>query len=355
MSRILFSLLILFTTLAAAAQPVPVVTDIQPSQGPSGGGTEVVIRRDNLSTPVQCLLPCPPRVVFGGTAVDALAESDKRLVVTTPAHAPGKVDVEIDIPGRPILLVKDAFTFRSDADDDQEQVLLPIYIKDTVPGANGTQWRTDFRIRNDGTATERLAPWDCPVNQACPPVFPLTFPIQPRQTLHNPVDFARTPGTNPSRLLYITAPNQVSMNLRVADASHSTLNGGTDLPVIRPGEMLEETAQLFNVPMTDPNFRMLLRVYEVAYSKASFIVRLYPEDTSNEAAVHTELLIATTPQTGVFRSEAAYAQLDLGDLLKLRSVWPANVRIEIEPVTPGSRYWAFVSITSNQTQLVTLV
>ena len=56
-----------------------------------------------------------------------------------------------------------------------------------------------------------------------------------------------------------------------------------------------------------------------------------------------------------FRSEAAYAQLDITDLLKLRKAWPAVARVEIVPRTPGSRYWAFVSLTNNQTQLVTLV
>jgi hypothetical protein len=31
------------------------------------------------------------------------------------------------------------------------------------------------------------------------------------------------------------------------------------------------------------------------------------------------------------------------------------VRIEITPLTAGSRYWSFASVTSNETQIVTLV
>ncbi|HEX6086805.1 MAG TPA: IPT/TIG domain-containing protein [Thermoanaerobaculia bacterium] len=354
MSRFLFSVLVLFTTLAASGQN-PIVTDLQPNQGPSDGGTLVVVRGDNLSTRVACILPCPPRVVFGDVAVDALEESDERLIVSTPAHAPGVVDVTVLIPGEEPAILKNGFTFIGDGDEAYEQVLLPIYLKEPVPGANGSQWRTDFRIRNHGTEPVLLAPWECPPNMACPPVFPLTFTLMPNTTLHNPQDFSSRPGANPSRLLYISKADQVSMSLRVGDISRSALNAGTDLPVIRRHELLRGTTQLFNVPLDAQGFRILLRVYDLAYTKADFEVRIYGEGTENEPPAHITLLTATTPQQGAFRSEAAYAQLDITDLLKLRKAWPAVARVEIVPRTPGSRYWAFVSLTNNQTQLVTLV
>ncbi len=353
MSRFLFTVATLFTTLAAAAQ-APVVTEIQPSQGPASGGTTVVIRGDNLSTQVQCILPCPPRVVFGDVAVDAKEESDERLVVTTPAHEPGTVDVRIVIAGRPETVVRNGFTFLAGAEAGYEQILLPLYLREPVPGANGTLWRTDFRIRNDGNEPVRLAPWDCPPNMACPPVIPLTFTLEPQRTLHNPANFAIYPGSNPSRLLYVSAPATVSMNLRVADVSRGSLNAGTELPIVRPGEMRRGITQLFNVPLTDQNFRVLLRIYEVAYSTSTFVVRFYGEGES-ELPPHTVTLTATSPQTGPFRSEAAYVQFDVSSLLHLRRTWPDALRIEIQPATPGSRYWAFASITNNQTQLVTLV
>jgi hypothetical protein len=355
MSRFLFTVLVLFTTLAASAQR-PVVTDLQPSQGPDEGGTRVVVRGDHLSTRVNCLLPCPPRVGFGDIVVDAVEESDERLAVTTPAHEPGTVDVTVFIPGEDPFVLENGFTFIGGGDTAYEQVLLPIYLKEPVPGANGSQWRTDFRIRNHGTEAVLLAPWECPPNMACPPVFPLTFTLLPNRTLHNPQDFSSRPGANPSRLLYVSKPDSVSMSLRVADVSRSTLNAGTDLPIIRPHELLRGTTQLFDVPLDAQSYRVLLRVYETAYSRAGFAVHLYAEGgVEGDAPVHTALLTAVTEQTGDFRSEAAYAQLDITDLLKLRKAWPAAARIEIVPTTPGSRYWAFVSITNNQTQLVTLV
>lgn len=47
--------------------------------------------------------------------------------------------------------------------------------------------------------------------------------------------------------------------------------------------------------------------------------------------------------------------LDITQLLHLRLAWPQSARIEVQPLTAGSRYWAVVSLTNNETQLVTLV
>ena len=353
MSRFLFLVLIAAFTLAANAQ-VPVVTEIQPNQGPSEGGTRVVIRGDNLSTQVQCILPCPPQVIFGDVAVDALEESDERLVVTTPAHDPGTVDVIIAIPGRDRVQVDSGFTFLGGLDAAYEQVLLPIYIKNIVPGSHGTQWKTDFRVRNDGKATVQLAPWECPDNMACPPVFPLTYNLAPQVTLRNPYDFAKTAGTNPSRMLYVSAPAEVSMSLRVTDVSRGALNAGTDIPIVRSSEMRRGVTNLLNVPLTNQNFRVLLRIYEVAYQQSEFTVRFHPDVDNSDLPPHVITLTASSPHYGPFRAEAAYVQFDVSELVHLRRLWPDVVRIEIEPRTPGSRYWAFASITNNETQLVTL-
>jgi hypothetical protein len=47
----------------------------------------------------------------------------------------------------------------------------------------------------------------------------------------------------------------------------------------------------------------------------------------------------------------AYAQVSISDLPEVRGV--ETIRVEISPQTPGMRYWAFVSVTNNETQHVT--
>ena len=66
-------------------------------------------------------------------------------------------------------------------------------------------------------------------------------------------------------------------------------------------------------------------------------------------------LTASVNETGDFRTQAAYVQHDFHELTLLDKNWPAAFRIEITPMTPGSRYYPLVSLTNNETQLITLV
>lgn len=337
-----------------AALVLAAVTSITPNVGPADGGTVVVIRGNDLSTQINCLLPCPPRVVFGdAAAVDAVEKSDNELTVVTPAHAPGTVDVTVQIPGRDDVVVRAGFTFYTDAQAGYEEILLPIFIDGIVPGAYGTQWQSDFRLRNQG-GPATIAHYQCPPNVSCVPVFPLTYTLPPQKSLPKSAKFAGA-RSNPSLMLYVREPSDVAMSLRISDISRGTLNAGTDVPVIRESELLTGPAQLFNVPLNNGDrFRVLLRVYDTVVTKSDFSVRIYPDDDDSEP-IYIATLTATTPQQGTFRTEAAYAELDFTELLRLRIAWPSSARIEVRPLTEGSRYWTFLSLTNNETQLVTLV
>lgn len=354
MKRTLFALLV---SLGAFAQTPPTVSAIVPNSGPDAGGTLVEIHGTNLSTPVQCLIPCPPRVAFGDIFVDATEVSATQLNVRTPAHAPGVVDVMISIPGRPPLVLEDAFTFTETAETPYERVLLPIYFPGVVPGAYGAQWQTDLWIHNGNSGPVPIANRVCPQDMACPPVFPFTLYLEPWSSLHNPTDFFAPARGNPSLILYVAdyGAKAMSFGLRVADTSRNALNGGTDLPVIREGEFRTGRTHLLNVPLDNSKFRLLLRIYDVNSDAAEFAVRFYDANGHNAVPIHSATVTATTTTRAPFRSEAAYAELDISQLLMLRLAWPQVAHIEIQPMTTGSHYWAFVSLTNNETQLVTLV
>lgn len=353
MKRLLFLVLLIAAAMGAAAHPV--VSGLTPASGPAAGGTEVVITGSNLLPTIVCALPCPSTVTFGGVTVEVQQESATRLVVVTPAHVPGTVDVIVQVSGEDPVRLSNAFTFDGGIESAYEPVLLPVYVDGVIPGAHGSQWASDLWIRNNGEESVFLAPWPCPEGQACPPVFPLPYNLLSGLSVHNlPAQF-KPPSPNPSRLLYIARNGaaDVSLSLRIADVSRGSLNAGTEIPAIRENEALLRPSQIFDIPMSH-DFRVLLRVYDVAYTESRFRVTLYPQKETNDQPVHTEELAATTAQSGAFRTEAAYAQLDITDLLRLEKVWPARVRIQVTPLTPGSRYWAFASITNNETQLVTV-
>ncbi len=340
--------------VAVSAQAGPRITSVSHSVGPTTGGTHITLAGSNLLPTVVCLLPCPTTVTFGKVPGSLKGETRSLLHVVTPPHAPGTVDVTINIAGEPPIVLANAFTFSTDDEAHFEQVLLPLYFDGVLHGAHGSEWTTSLWIRNSGSEAVQLAPWACPGGQVCVETFPLTYTLPPSRSLQRlaPLDVA---DGNPSRLLYVSqaGSDDVSFSLRFADRSRGLVDAGIDLPVIREREALYSTAQLFSVPM-GPTYRALLRLYEIGDVSSRFRITIYPQSELEVQPIHSEELTATV-QDGPFPAKAGYAQFDITGLLRLEKVWPESVRIEITPLTEGSRYWSFVSLTNNDTQFVTLV
>ncbi|HYO75113.1 MAG TPA: IPT/TIG domain-containing protein [Thermoanaerobaculia bacterium] len=359
--------LLLISALFAAsftAAAAPTVTGLSPSTGPTSGGTLVEIRGHDLLPDAVCIGPCPTTVTFGDTTVDVTEATETRLTVITPAHAPGTVDVIVSILNAAPVRLSNAFTFTGDPEAAYEQVLLPLYVEGVAPGVGGSQWKTDFWMRNNGQYDDRdpevrVAPWPCQDTLACPAVVPPSYFVKQGELLHNlPPLTQRAPG-NPSRLLFVSrnGSENMSFSLRFADVSRAALNGGTDLPVIRESEFLRGTAHLLNVPMTS-NYRVQLRVYHLYRTSDVYTIRIYEhkEGVEQGALLHTDRVSTPLTDMGEFRSQAGYAQFDVTSLLQLDHVaWPETVRIEIQGDGRNGRFWTFASVTNNDTQMVTLV
>lgn len=348
----LFMLAVFLPALAYAqfAAP-PVITAITPASGPPG--TAVTIFGENFDLPpgFACILPCPTKVLFDTIEVTPREASDKRLVVIAPPHAPGAAVLTVMTGDARVAF--GTFTYEGDPEAQYEFVLLPIYIDGSVRGVGGSQWQTDFWVRNDGGTGVSLAPWVCPPGQSCPAVFPLTRALQPSESLHNLPPFVRAPTNNPGRILYYTKGAKLSTTLRVADVSRQSLNAGTELPVLRSDDFAGSTIQLLNVP-AGTTFRHMLRIYDLTASATIFRVNVYKQvegSASGEVVASFELKTVPT-QTAPFRDLPAYAQSELNPYFPAGLEGP--LRIEVFPQTPGARFWSFVSITNNDTQLVTL-
>lgn len=354
MRRTLISLLLLVISSGAIAQTAPKVGGISRTFGPTLGGTVLTISGSNLLPQVACLLPCPTTVMFGDVEASLKGETKSLLRVVTPAHSAGTVDVTIHIAGNAPIVLPNAFTFTTNAASSYEMVLLPIHIDGVLHGAHGSEWTTSLWIRNNGPDLVYVAPWTCP--DVCPAVFPWTYALEVRRSMQQLTPMSDAADGNPSRLLYISQAGSadVSFSLRFADQSRGLIDAGIDLPVIRENEALHSAAQLFSVPLR-PTFRVLLRLYELGEAPSRFRVTIYAQsELADEPPIHTEELTATVSE-GSFAPRAGYAQLDITGLLRIEKAWPDTARIEITPLTPDSRYWAFASVTSNDTQFVTLV
>jgi hypothetical protein len=346
----------LVVATVANAQTAPRIGKVSPFKGPSSGGTRVAIEGEGFLREAECLLPCPTTVWFGNLEVPVKAVGPNGILAIAPAHAPGVVDLTVNVPGKPPVVQANGFEYLPTPEDDFEHVLLPIYLDAPANGAFGARWKTDLWMRNSSVEAVDFAAWPCSA-EVCTAAVPTRFALAGGRSLHNLPPLSGAPDGNPSRVLYIekSQARNLSFNLRLSDTSRSLIDGGVEMPVVREAELLDRTAQLFDVPLT-PGFRVLLRVYDLAYSSSSFSVLVYPQaESADQPIVYWGQIQAAAVDEGEFASKSAYASIDITSLLREPRQWPENARIEIVPLTPGSRFWAFASITNNDTQIVTLV
>jgi len=238
----------------------------------------------------------------------------------------------------------------SSAQAAESKLLLPILAPTPVPGGFGSLWTTQVTVVNVGTQSIRVSG----LLQRCP--FECIYPDLPPNTT---TDFS--PYTSrgiPGRFLWVDADRRadIKIELRVRDLSRQLSTWGTEIPVIDEAKASRQTVQLLGVPV-DTEFRSLLRVYDFDPAPGHFVVvrvfvpRVFKPDSPNPDELLKEIsLPLSVPESP--NEYPGYAQLNIDGLADLSS---GNLRIEVAPTTTGLRFWAFVSVTNNDTQHVTLV
>jgi len=232
-----------------------------------------------------------------------------------------------------LLATSTARTASAQLPEQFERVLLPICVRQ-VPGAYGTVWSTELWYRNNS---------DHPV-AVLPLVGSHNIPTI-RKTVLLPV--GSFPAHAPGQVLFVerTGGSEVQFDLRLFDESNPEDAWGTKLPVVREAEF-RSTVSLINVP-TAFDFRSALRIYGVPDDPGgteAVRVRLFSVD--DHPLVDTEIVLVGWPRYGA--------------ILSLADAFPAirqagRVRILVESANPTAKLWAFVSVTSNHTQNVSLV
>lgn len=245
---------------------------------------------------------------------------------------------------------------------DYETILIPVALKQ-VAGANGSLWSSSLLLYNGGAQTidpnypsSDIYPLDssCGVQPPCPPIDQ----IAPGVTA-SPVLFWRQDGYT-GLLLHVRqelAPT-VRFYSRVQDLSRESLTWGTEIPVIREGAFLTGRSEFLGVPL-DSRFRQTLRIYDPdSHNLGVFAIRMFSLDDT-QPILETTLDLTRPPASNCTAAQELCfpSMIVLSDLL---SAFPQlngldEVRVEVEPLTMGLRYWAMVSITNNETQHVTTI
>ena len=104
------------------------ISSIEPSSGPTSGGTLVHIAGTNLTgLPLACpALACGNYVQFGGTLGAIAVNTDTEIVAVIPPHAAGAVDLIVNIAGKKMIIMPAGFFYEAPDSSAITNVLMPI-------------------------------------------------------------------------------------------------------------------------------------------------------------------------------------------------------------------------------------
>jgi hypothetical protein len=363
MTRFRSLLLTIALCVAAAASAQVSIISINPGVLPLEGGT-ISVRTAGWASS-ECGNICNLDVFIGGEKLprSAIHFFGLTLTVNVPAQTrSGVARFELHHPFGAPVIVENALLFVED--DDYETVLLPL-IGNThtpIPGAFGSQWKTATWVSNQSAHSFRIAvPFDDP-GLIGPSPGPFQHVIVPAQSASR-LEVALT-GPVVVRVPRALA-NDVAFQTRAYDDSRGELNFGTRVPSVRPSEFHRSRITIADVP-TAPPFRASLRIYSPDQQPRAFHVTLSTQpDIVATPSVELTLPPASIVLTQFTAATAVPFHLAIYDASKPYAVPFADIllptlaerfQVSVEPVDDGDApFYAFVSVTNNSTQHVTLL
>ena len=290
-------------------------------------GDRVVVR----GIPPRCAAEPCDLVRFGGIpATDVRFESLNEVSVTVPPHEPGVVDVTLQ-ESNGVVTLSGGFRYGSPDETDFERVLFPVNF--TASGAHGSEWHTEIVVRNNA---------------------PVTLDSVPTPLAPGGKGTVREGTTDMGMFFYVPrgAEAWLAYSSRIFDRSRSATDHGTEMPVVRANDTAA-VLHLPNVPI-DPQFRARLRIYDFDVFAGHWVV---VTATADDGSVHTfgamlHAMVVACVTTPCLQPWPAVATIDLSSIASLREKRVVDLRVE--SYERDARLWAFVSVTNNDTQHVTL-
>jgi hypothetical protein len=217
------------------------------------------------------------------------------------------------------------------------RILLPVTAQAPLPGANGSVWVTEIVARNNGLQTASFF---------FPEPCALTLCLEPYESI--PAGTTMPIVTNSPRgaIVLMNTEQAAGMvfSIRVRDLSRQSETWGTEIPVVPQTAAFTSTAHFLNIPSTN-DFRVTLRIYDFTDADSrQFNVKVFSL-MGNTPLFETTSTTTKVPGQGI-------AEAELSNFIT--SVLSGRLRFEVSPLS-GEPFWAFVSVTNNATQHVTIV
>ncbi|HEV7488466.1 MAG TPA: hypothetical protein VGQ65_22555 [Thermoanaerobaculia bacterium] len=279
-------------------------------------------------------------VTIDGVTVVLAGPTDGPPSFDAPPHAPGAVDVVVDL-GSHTVTSKAALIYYDPASTDPaifEPILFPVSFQG--PGALGSQWVTENFMSSETLAFFRdRVP-------CCGSIISSSV-----QLLNN---------ANPwGHVLYAIRGTADSLHLasRIRDTSRQAQTAGTEVPVVRERDF-RSRLNFMNVPV-DAHYRVMLRLWSIGDNpfgnNPPFTVAV------PVSLVTTEVPFLAIPMTKITGTAMSFGSIDVTSLLtrtpanpNTLRVYPSGYRSEAVPLA-FPRIWGMLSITNNDTQQVTII
>jgi hypothetical protein len=293
--------------------------------------------------PATCV---PLSVTFGNKPASRVTVTPRgEIIATAPYLSTGTLDVTVTNRDGVTLTLPNGFSTRRILDSDYDRVLIPLNFD--ANGAYGAQWRSEIIVRNGSPVFAETNPAmyvypnspTLPIAMALPPFQRAPFPKNDRDG----GAFLFVPGG---------LEEYFSYSSHILDRSRSTSSLGTEMPIVRARDT-RDTLELIDVPLA-AEYRLKLRIYDFDLENGRNVtVVLRDAETNREVRRVPLTLVATSCFGGpCFAPHPPFAMIDLDGIGELRGL--ARIDVTIEAQTHEARIWAFISVTNNQTQQVTL-
>jgi hypothetical protein len=246
-------------------------------------------------------------------------------------------------------------TASAGAAENYELMLVPLTVPRTA-GAFGAIWMTELHVFADELVDVFPRHVSCAIPEGC---LPSTLPVgQPYDPVGDLVP-SNGPGSARPSLIYTRRGDagKLHFTLRVRDVSRPDESWGAGIPIVRERDFLTSRIVISDVPI-DTAYRATLRVYDPdRRQQAPVIIRHLDENghTIGENRRPFDSLATFTVTPALLPLRPAYLEVDLGAEGAQLLGRSARISVQVEGSVPGQRLWAFVSVTNNQTQQITVL
>lgn len=241
--------------------------------------------------------------------------------------------------------------------EEYEVVLLPIASSGQTPGAHGSLWVTEFTVYNglDVAISSSDRPSTIWPLGGCFSLICVDVVIPAHSALKAPI-YRTGSDQLPGSLLKVRRDlgDDIAFQLRIQDVSRQALTWGTEIPVVRERDLYNGPIRLLDVPF-DERFRQTLRVYDPLPHEGCVVVGIRYFDMESGETLHTEEATLARDDCRQQLGSVFPNVFEAHDLAGRLGVFEGTVGIEITPLGESDRIWAFVSVTNNETQHVTVV